>query len=118
MHPTFGTLTGFDVHTGLAYADGDEELYREVLIMFLEQLTTEFAHLPNQLRDGSNETLSRKVHTLKGSASSVGAIHIETVVRDIEQHLKHDESTLSDSLINQLQASLKTAIDELSALKT
>jgi len=56
--------------------------------MFHEQLTDEFAQLPEQLRTGSDDTLARQVHTLKGSAGSVGATRIEAVTKEIDQDFK------------------------------
>lgn len=115
MMPTFNTFQEFDTSAGLAYADDDEELYREVLAMFYEQLTDEFAQLPEQLRKGSDDALARQVHTLKGSAGSVGATRIEAVAKEIDQDLKVGKVP-SDELIDALQASLQAASNELAAL--
>ena len=115
MPLTLDTLKEFDTSAGLAYADGDEELYREVLAMFHEQLTDEFAQLPEQLRKGSNDTLARQVHTLKGSAGSVGATRIEGVAKEIDQDFKAGKVP-SDGLIDALQASVQAASHELAAL--
>lgn len=112
MIPTLDTLQEFDTNTGLAYADGDEELYREVLAMFHEQLTDTFSHLPEKLREGSDATLARQVHTLKGSAGSVGATRIEAVAREIDQCLKAGMSP-DDELMQALQVSIQAAKDDL-----
>lgn len=112
---TLDTLQEFDTRAGLAFADGDEELYREVLAMFLEQLNDEFAQLPEQLRQSSNELLARQVHTLKGSAGSVGATRIEAVAREMTQAFKAG-NVPDDSLLDALQTSMKAAHEELAAL--
>ncbi|MGM0615458.1 MAG: Hpt domain-containing protein [Pseudomonadota bacterium] len=115
MTLTLDTLQEFDTSAGLAYADGDEELYREVLAMFHEQLTDEFAQLPEQLRKDSGDTLARQVHTLKGSAGSVGATRIEAVAREIDQGFKAGKVP-DNQLVDALQASLLAANHELTAL--
>ncbi|XGA79804.1 Hpt domain-containing protein [Halomonas sp. CH40] len=115
MTLTLDTLQEFDTSAGLAYADGDEELYREVLAMFHEQLSDEFAQLPEQLRQGCDDTLARQVHTLKGSAGSVGATRIEAVAKAIDQDFKAGKVP-NDELIDTLQASVQAASNELAAL--
>ena len=115
MNLTLDTLQEFDTTAGLAYAGDDETLYREVLAMFHEQLSTEFAQLPEQLRNGSDDTLARQVHTLKGSAGSVGATRIEAVTKEIDQNFKAGRVP-DDQLIDTLQASIQAANHELAAL--
>ena len=109
MAPQLDSLTEFDVTTGLEHADNDEELYLEVLAMFHDQLQNEFQDLPEHLGQ-PDDSLARKVHTLKGSASSVGANRIALAATDIDQTLKRGDAintAQSEALRDAIQAGLR-----------
>lgn len=110
------SLREFDIDAGLVYADGDQELYLEVLAMFHEQLTTEFAGLPQRLRTDITTDLARQAHTLKGSASSVGATHIAAAAQVIDQQIKEGKTSLEVELLDRLHASIQSALHELNSV--
>lgn len=110
------TLQEFDVDAGLVYADGDQELYLEVLAMFHEQLTTEFADLPQRLRADITSDVARQAHTLKGSASSVGATHLAMAAQMIDQRIKEGSTTLEVELLDRLNTSIQAALSELNTI--
>lgn len=108
MPPLLDHLTEFDITTGLEYADNDEELYIEVLAMFYDQLINEFQTLPERLSQ-PDEVVARQVHTLKGSAGSVGASRIEAAASDIDMALKRGDSVSAEqarALDDAIQASM------------
>ena len=80
---------GFDTQAGLAAAAADPDLYRQVLGVFHEQLTSRFAAL-SQPDSGLDAipTLMEDLHTLKGTAGSLGAIDIAESARHLEVCLK------------------------------
>ncbi|WP_075880793.1 Hpt domain-containing protein [Vreelandella massiliensis] len=95
MESLLNNLTDFDISTGLAYADNDKELYIEVLAMFHEQLSGEFSELAALLA-APDDKVARQVHTLKGSASSVGAHRIEQTAAEVDNTLKKGNSVTSE----------------------
>ena len=80
---------GFDTQAGLATAAADPDLYRQVLGVFLEQLTGRFAVLsqPDAGLDATPDLLEG-LHTLKGTAGSLGAMDIAESARHLEACLK------------------------------
>ncbi|MFP4244630.1 MAG: response regulator [Ectothiorhodospira sp.] len=71
-------LKGFDLERGLLLADRDPVFQQDLLRRFAGQLEGEFATLAGDLgRAGpGDETLRRRVHTLKGLAGTVAATDI------------------------------------------
>lgn len=106
----------FDKSAGLACVDGDESLYEAVLAVFHEQLTGEFAALGNALRQGADEQTTRQVHTLKGSAGSVGAKRLEAAAAAIDRQLKSGAPTPDESLVAELEAAMRSAAASLRAM--
>lgn len=105
------SLADFDREAGLACMEGDESLYDAVVAVFYQQLTGEFAGLPMALRERHSEAVSRQVHTLKGSAGSVGAKRLEAAASAVDRELKSGVSEVSTSLIDELDSALHSAID-------
>ncbi|AGY92129.1 hypothetical protein SPICUR_05780 [Spiribacter curvatus] len=103
----------FDKEAGLACVEGDEALYEAVLTVFHQQITEEFAELPAALRDGRDAPVARQVHTLKGSAGSVGAKRLEAAASAIDRRLKADQWPLEEALIDELDAALRSAAESL-----
>ena len=73
----------------LATAAADPDLYRQVLGVFLEQLTSRFTAL-SQTSSGLDATpaILEGLHTLKGTAGSLGAMDIAESARHLEACLK------------------------------
>jgi HPt (histidine-containing phosphotransfer) domain-containing protein len=94
----------FDREAGLACMDGDEGLYESVLAMFYRPLTEDFAELPESLRGGLDEAAARQVHSLKGSAGSVGAKRLEASAAVIDRRLKAGDEALISGLADALQS--------------
>lgn len=106
-------LKDFDREAGLACVDGDEVLYESVLVVFLQQLKDDFARLPEALRGHRSEAVARQVHSLKGSAGSVGAKRLEASAAAIDRRLKSGEGEIDEALIEELDAALHSAINSL-----
>ena len=83
---------GFDTQAGLSAAAADHDLYRQVLGVFRDQLEQRFAPLM-RLEAGvvATPALLDALHTLKGSAGSVGAVDIAEQARRAEQLLKQHQ---------------------------
>ena len=103
----------FDREAGLACVDGDETLYESVLAIFHQQLRDHCASLPDSLRGPYDETIERQVHSLKGSAASVGAKRIEASAAAIDWRLKSGDGHIDEALIGELAAALQSAINSL-----
>jgi HPt (histidine-containing phosphotransfer) domain-containing protein len=65
------------------YTMQNRELEREIIALFLQQLPTTSA----MLTTAENEAdWKLAVHTLKGSAAAIGALHINALASELEEH--------------------------------
>ena len=103
----------FDREAGLACVDGDAALYESVLAVFHQQLREDFAALPDHLRGEPDEAVARQVHSLKGSAGSVGAKRLEASATAVDRRLKSGDGELDEALVEELAAALQSAINSL-----
>jgi PAS domain S-box-containing protein len=110
----FEVLKGFDVKKGLEQVNDMQELYRDVLVSFLDELNNLFADLPAVLAQTITDETRRKVHTLKGLAATVGATRLSRMARVINSALKCNH-VITEELIEGLREALSEAKAELQA---
>ena len=63
----------FDVEQALSNMDGDEELLRETVELFLKEYPKILVRLHTALADTDAKTLEREAHSIKGAAANLGA---------------------------------------------
>ncbi|WP_030073424.1 PAS domain-containing hybrid sensor histidine kinase/response regulator [Halomonas alkaliantarctica] len=113
---------GVDVQVGLDSAAADLSLYRQVLGLFFDQLSERYAHLPTRLLQAAGleitayEEIQRDIHTLKGSAASVGAVeladcacHVETCLKQ-HQHIRQTDIDQLSLVLRNTQRLLASAL--------
>lgn len=114
MNLMIDALQEFDTHTGLTHANEDEGLYCEVLGMFHAQLKEQFATLPDQLSNSSYDSVARQVHTLKGSATALGATRLAATSAEIDSLLKSGEVP-DRAMIEALKIAVQATSQDLAA---
>lgn len=65
--------------------DGDDELVREVLAVYLEDTPTVLDSLRQALEAGQPESVAKAAHTLKGSSANVAAERLRSQAYELEQ---------------------------------
>jgi signal transduction histidine kinase/CheY-like chemotaxis protein/HPt (histidine-containing phosphotransfer) domain-containing protein len=74
--------TAFNEKQALAVVDGDMELFREIVGLFLDESPKTMAEIKNAIDSSDAERLNRAAHSLKGSAGNFGARPVaETALR-------------------------------------
>ena len=101
-------IEGFDVKKGLEQVNNMQELYRDVLVSFLDELNGLFADLPARLSREITDDTRRKIHTLKGIAATVGATRLARMATVINSMLKCNHA-ISAELIDGLSEALMEA---------
>ena len=102
---TLPDIAGLSISDGLRGMLGNLERYRRVIGMFAKTHRNNPAHLRQYLADGRNDEARRLIHTLRGSAASIGALDVT-----------HCASTLEAALhVGQTNTQLQPLIDELEA---
>ena len=109
------SLPGFDLDKGIYLLDGDTALYRKLLLRLREKLDTEFAALPDLLRDGDREAAGRLAHTLKGSAGNLAAVDLQRLATGIDHAVKTDEP-IPEGTREELMRALQEARQALESL--
>ncbi|MEI7945824.1 MAG: response regulator [bacterium] len=108
----FDEIEGFDVKKGLEQVNNMQELYSDVLVSFLDELKGLFADLPTRLSREITDDTRRKIHTLKGVAATVGAIHVTRMATVINSMLKSNHAITAE-LIAGLSEALMEAKNSL-----
>lgn len=75
----------FDRHVALLRAGGDEELLKEIAMIFLEDYPKVLAEIRGALADGDGVRLEQSAHALKGSAANFGAEAVVEAASRLEQ---------------------------------
>ncbi len=120
------SLKHVDLSRGLAIAEGNLELYRTLLQIFLE----EFAQAPLQLqafteeeKQGADSPLLRLAHAIKGSGANIGARDLARSAATLVDHLRQvppepegKSREMQDSLEEALLLDLQGLLEELQRL--
>ena len=85
---------------------GDQELFREVIEIFLDDLPKHMATLRRAIADGDAEGIERTAHTLKGELGYLGISEISQRARDMESFGQKSDVRLAASLYATLESEL------------
>lgn len=91
-------------HLGIVALDDNEELYREVLQMFVDKYR-KLNNLEQLLQEKTLDELGRFLHTMKGLAATIGAVSLNQLCIHLEAELKQKDTFDKDDL--------KACIEEL-----
>ena len=112
--------TVIDQALGLERAADDHNLYRRLQDNFLEDHSSAFEKFRQAIAVGDAKLAHRIVHTLKSVASTIGALKLAEVARDLEQVLSDDYSggPLDQVRMNELDAALTDVLAELVLMRS
>jgi HPt (histidine-containing phosphotransfer) domain-containing protein len=79
-----GANAGLDTSRIEELADGDEEFFRELWTVFLDDGQGALEAIRSALDAGDLEAARRGAHRLKGSAGNIGAVTLQTLARELE----------------------------------
>jgi polar amino acid transport system substrate-binding protein len=96
-----------DVAAAVTNLGGDEELYREVVEAFAESLTSQLQELRLAISERSLTRLQVVAHTLKGSASNIGASRTSKLAMELEELAKRGDGTDLASRVSEFEASVE-----------
>lgn len=88
--------------------DGDGFL-RDIIGIFLEDTPARIAELRESLTSGDTIRFTRAAHSIKGSASNLGANQLRVIAGDLEHRSKSDGLGTLVTTIDQLDASFQVA---------
>jgi HPt (histidine-containing phosphotransfer) domain-containing protein len=98
---------------GLRRAGGDAALYRDLLKVFLADVPRLLGLLDMAASQPSARALRHAAHSLKGSASAIGASGIAQQACSLEQMARSDRAADAADPLRHLQAELRTLAEGL-----
>jgi diguanylate cyclase (GGDEF)-like protein len=103
-------IDGIDVAFGIRNVLGDKDIYNEILQMFYQDHHQDHDKLANAL--ASNDLVKAKLlaHTLKGVASSVGAMDLFEKAKLLDKALSEGDSDSYEDLLDELSTALCTVM--------
>jgi len=93
--------------------DGDNSFLREIIGIFLQDTPLRIADLHQSLAAGDVVRFSRAAHSLKGSASNLGATRLSGAASKLEQQSRHDGLASVGSHLPVIEAEFAAAKAEL-----
>lgn len=90
---------GIDFQAGVDNVLGDEDLYKEILIMFYQDHHLDAGKLENAIETGDTASAKHIAHTLKGVSASVGATSLFEATREIDHAINENDTEKFDSLL-------------------
>lgn len=84
--------------------DGDDELMREVLAVYLEDTPMVLDSLRQALEAGATESAAKAAHTLKGSSANVAAERLRSQAYALEQKARAGDLAEARRLFTGLQS--------------
>ncbi len=81
---------------------GDEDLAKEILDEFIENVPNRLAAVREAFNNGDVPSLHREAHTLKGASANVGAVSLQKVAHQIEIACVADDLDKAELLSSQL----------------
>jgi len=114
------SLPGFDLAEGLKRLQGNQKLYRKLLLDFGAKYTQVAAEIREALGKKDLKHAHSLVHNLKGLAGNLAASELEVAATDIEKLIRGDQKkAASEKQLNQKFAKLEKTINQaLEAVQT
>jgi len=84
---------------------GDAEIVQEVLTVFQTDTATRLKSLEASLAAGDTAKVRTQAHSIKGSASQVGALGFAALCQRIEQESEHGPSDALTAMVRELETS-------------
>jgi len=109
-------LAGIDVSAGLATCQGNQKLYRKLLVKFKESMSNFKQQFQTAQDSEDSDASARCVHSLKGVAGNIGATKVYEAAQELE--LACNEGQLDEQIQPLLENVLSSLSIVLSSLDT
>ena len=105
--------TQFSIDAMVARLDNDEDIAREIAVIFVESSRALYAELDEALARGDADVVRTRAHSLKGSAGNIGAETLRQLAAAIEQAGRDGRLEDAQALLPKVRADLDTVSDIL-----
>ncbi len=104
-------LAGFSYTDGLKNFDGNEEVYRETLLLFAELWEEREEQLRTFLAEGNMKDYAILIHAVKGDAKTLGADALSELAYEQEQQAKEGDAEAVAGGFDHILQAVKTAVE-------
>ncbi len=104
--PKSPSVMVWDMDDTMERLGGDEQLFHEVIEIFLDDVPKHMAALGQAIADGNTEAIERLAHTLKGELGYLGISEISRKAREMEELGKKSDVRLAASLYETFEPEL------------
>lgn len=106
----------FDKADLLARLDGDEELFSEIVEVFLSEGPGQIEDVVTALQKGEASVIERSAHGLKGAAGNIGAVRLRRVAHRIEAAARRGDASAASALGDALEREYRALSAELTGI--
>jgi two-component system sensor histidine kinase/response regulator len=106
---------GFNLELALEAVEGDDQLLRDVIQVFLEECPQLLQGLAVAIQHQDGDTLRRHAHTIKGSTRIFGNVQVTELAKLLEERGSHAQLDDADVLLAELSSAtqgLTTALQD------
>jgi len=96
-------LVSYDRAESLERFDGEEEFFRELVQIFLDDCPMQMLALRAALADGDLADVTRAAHTVKGSSSNFAAKAVIAAAQRLEYHAQNGDLGAARALLGHLE---------------
>lgn len=96
--------------------DGDEELWQEIRVIWLEDAPQMLEAVRSACRERDADGVKRSAHALKGASSNVGAVRVAEAARHLEVSAPAADWPVLDDGFAVLDREVAQAIQSLAAM--
>ncbi len=89
----------FDKSALLEKLGNDEEVYTEVIQLFLEDIPLKIEQLQEAFANNDTAVVKREAHTIKGAAGNVGALALQETANQIENAVRENQGTQKEEML-------------------
>ncbi len=118
---TFVDIEGLETDKGLKICQGNSELYKKILLKFVDNQNNFHEHFQQALIQKDSELMIRQAHTLKGVAGNIGATELYKSTMQLESSIanEHSEQDIKEllNIVKDQLLSLCIAINNLISLE-
>jgi len=117
IHEALPELPMLDQKAGLARMQGDQHLYRKMLLRFTQSQSSFVEHFGAAITGHDFATAQRLAHTLKGTAGTIGATELQRASQALEEACTSTDEALRGARFVLVEQQLNTVLHALQPLQ-
>jgi two-component system, sensor histidine kinase and response regulator len=106
-------LAGIEVKDGLRMMGGNTEIYKKILKNFYQVNSNVLVEINEAFKNGEMLVVARQVHTVKGSAASIGAKGLASIALRLESAIKNEQKEELQILMDKFSNSMVSVLETL-----